>query len=277
MPDFKFNEAHFCWTVIISITWSQTQTNYRNPACDSPTPSDAAVERDTWSEFWAEFWENFLAEMLPGCSDPAFRSRVPASETHCRNWKLWEVVFWILAWDKSLRGFLGSTVHALQNPFRILTLWTWEFSAVWGHWVAVTIKRKNCWQIQVFLMLHPLLSSWLPPSPTHLQHSSFIPLLGTPRKPCWNFTCSHSRKDTCEQWSPSSWEHHPAGAFSCLFGSWASPLSFPACCRQNHPWTTRFNSCPTVQGGLQHLLVLQVCHQHPNTAVKYAKSITDCP
>lgn len=164
-----------------------------------------------------------------------------------------------------------------QNPFRMLTLWTWEFSAVWAHRVAVTIKRKNCQQIQIFLMLHPLLSLWSPPSSTHLQHSSFIPLLGTPRKPCWNFTCSHSRKDTCEQWSPSSWEHHPAGAFSCLFGNRASPLSFPACCRQNHPWTTRFNACPTVQGGLQHLLVLQVCHQHPNTAVKYAKSITDRP
>lgn len=119
MPGFKFNEPHFCWTVIISITWSQTQMNYRNPVCDSPTPCDG--ERHLEGNLgW--ILRDFLAEML-------LRSSFEEQETNCRSWK---VVFWIWAWAQSLRGFLSSTVHALENILRMLTLWTWEFSCCLG-------------------------------------------------------------------------------------------------------------------------------------------------
>lgn len=126
MPDFKFNEPHFCWTVIISITWSQTQMNYRKPGCDPPTPCDGRRHLEgNLGWILREFFGRNAARLL--------RCSFQEQETNCRNWKLWEVVFWILAWDQSLRGFLSSAVDALENTFRVLALQTWEFSFFGGH------------------------------------------------------------------------------------------------------------------------------------------------
>lgn len=86
----------------------------------------------------------------------------------------------------------------------------------------------------------------------HLQHILHH-LLGIPGKSCWDFTCSHSRKVSCELWMATP---------PCLFGNWASPLSFPASSKQNYPWKTRFNPYPTTQGCLQHLQVLPTPTQH---------------
>lgn len=138
MPDFKFNEPHFCWTVIISITWNQT--NHRNPVCDSPTPWDGKRhlewnlgwilrERDTWSEIWAIFRGIFLAEVLPGCPDPAFRSRRQTAGIGS-FWKLFSVSWPEKNHSEAFRAQLFMLWKALSGCWHF---GFGNFPAVWGH------------------------------------------------------------------------------------------------------------------------------------------------
>lgn len=163
MPGFKFNEPHFCWTVIISIPWSQTQMNYRNPACDSPTPWDGKRHLEgNLGWIWREFFGRNAARLL--------RSSFQEQDTNCRSWKLWEVVFWILASHQSLRGFLSSTVPALENTLRMLKLW--NFPAVWGHYWEEKLVT-DFWRCML-CSLH-----WSPPSPAYPASTSWE-FLGNP-------------------------------------------------------------------------------------------------
>lgn len=162
----------------------------------SPTPCDGKRHLEGNLGWILNF---FLAEMLPGCSDPAFRiKRQTAGAGSC---------FWILAWDQSLRGFLSPTVHALQNTFRMLTLW--EFSCCLGTWQWQSLLRgKSCNRFRYFwccilcsphgLLPLPQISSSHPASTSweFLQEFHVFPfqesqlwavepqLMGTP--PCWS-------------------------------------------------------------------------------------------
>lgn len=227
MPGFKFNEPHFCWTVIISIPWSQTQMNYRNPACDSPTPWDGKRHLEgNLGWIWREFFGRNAARLL--------RSSFQEQDTNCRSWKLWEVVFWILASHQSLRGFLSSTVRALENTLRMLKLW--NFPAVWGHYWEEKLVT-DFWRCML-CSLHGLL---------HLQH-----ILHPPPGNSWAILLWFQEFPFQES---QLWMATPP----CLFGN--SPLSFLASSKQNYPWKTRFNSCPTTQGCLQHLQHHTQMHQ----------------
>jgi len=155
---------------------------------------------------------------------------------------------------------LSSTAYAPEITFKILTLlWTWEFDCCMGmcEWQSLLKEIDNRFRyFCCYTVCSPCGLFHLPHiSKTHAASSSNERHLD---KPCLILIFSCSRKDTCELLSPARGEHHPNAAFSSLFRNRASPLPFPTARKQSRPHTTRFNSCPVTQRGLQHLLALHV-------------------
>lgn len=158
--------------------------------------------------------------MLPGCWDPAaaFGSITPllvrgdlASQFRCKALgigRFGEAIFWFLAWDESLRGFLSSTAYALETTFKMLTLlWSREFDYCMGMCEWQSLVRGEADNRFRYFWCHIVCS---PCGLFHLPHISNTHAASSSNeqhldKTRLNFIFSYSRKDTRELLSPSSW------------------------------------------------------------------------